>query len=37
MCSSSKKYRSSKTGSPLCSSLACYKADLARGQSVVES
>ena len=37
MCSSDKKYRSSKTGSPLCSSLACYKADLARAQSVVES
>ena len=35
MCENLKKYNSAKTGSPLCSSLACYKADLARIENIV--
>ena len=36
MCENLKKYNSAKTGSALCSSLACYKADLARIENIVQ-
>ena len=36
MCDELKKYNSAKTGSALCSSLACYKADLSRVENIVQ-
>ena len=36
MCENLRKYNSAKTGSALCSSLACYKADLARIENIVQ-
>ena len=36
MCENLRKYNSAKTGSALCSSLACYKADLAKIENIVQ-
>lgn len=37
LCENLRKYNSAKTGSALCSSLACYKADLARINKIAQA